>query len=313
MQKRIKQSKEEISLPSTEWKVAAILLGLFFLGRILIPFAAPSDFVAIDLIAATAVIAFLAFTYFQINGIEEKVRQQQLKMLSSSKFSELGEMAAGMAHEINTPLGAITLSASQLSELDPNNSEHRQIMPEIVDDILGSAEKIARIVRGLKNVSRDSTRGADFVFCDLPTVIHESLAICESSLSAKQIKLRIVELPHSLDLQCNPSQISQVLLNLVNNAKDAIENLDDRWIEITLKCSSEQVELRVTDSGSGIPSAIREKLFQPFFTTKEVGKGTGIGLSVVFGIVQKHKGDIFVDDTSPNTSFVIRLPRLQGE
>lgn len=306
---------KKASLLSRRWRIAAGFVCAGFVGSWLFGANFPAGSAPIfllELLRVGLLAAFVFATYWELKRSAEGIQQQRDSMIGASKFTELGEMAAGMAHEINTPLGAITLSASQLRDLLPEKFEHRDIALEIVDDILSSSEKISRIVRGLKNLSRDSSKDLDFVFCDLPELIQESLALCEASLRAKKIELRASNLPANLDIQCNPSQVSQVLLNLVNNARDAVELLDERWIQISLTSKSNQVELRITDSGAGLSPEVREKLFQPFFTTKEVGKGTGMGLSIVFAIVQKHKGEIFVDEKNSHTSFVIRLPRMQG-
>lgn len=237
-------------------------------------------------------------------------RSTQLQLAHTEKMASLGEMAGGMAHEINTPLGAITLSASQLKDLIPTNFEHHDVASEIIQDILDSSEKISRIVRGLKNFSRESKAGDDFVFCDLVSVLNESLALCDVLLRNKNIELRVKNCPKSLNVKCNPSQISQVIVNLVSNARDAIEGLKEKWIEISLSEMSENIQLKVTDSGSGIPIEVREKLFHPFFTTKKIGLGTGLGLSIVHGIAKKHNGEIFVNHKCANTCFVFYFPKF---
>lgn len=108
-------------------------------------------------------------------------------------------------------------------------------------------------------------------------------------------------------------QISQVLLNLINNAADAIADLPEKKITLKIKKVTHFVEISVVDSGLGIDPAIAEKMMQPFFTTKEVGKGTGLGLSISKGIVEKHKGFISFDFNAKNTTFVISLPKAQGK
>ena len=105
------------------------------------------------------------------------------------------------------------------------------------------------------------------------------------------------------------TQISQVLLNLIHNAYDAIEKEKIRWIELCAKETAENIEISVTDSGPGIPEAIRHKILEPFFTTKAVGKGTGLGLSISARLIKSHQGQLFVDATSKNTKFVILLPK----
>jgi C4-dicarboxylate-specific signal transduction histidine kinase len=103
--------------------------------------------------------------------------------------------------------------------------------------------------------------------------------------------------------------VSQVLLNLLNNAFDAVEMASEKWVVITFEVDSDKVSLAIVDSGSGISSGAQAKLFQPFFTTKPVGKGTGLGLSISKGIIESHQGQLSFDKTCVNTKFVITLPR----
>jgi signal transduction histidine kinase len=110
-------------------------------------------------------------------------------------------------------------------------------------------------------------------------------------------------------VDCSATQITQVLINLVNNAHDAIKNLKEKWIEIAVNDSDHYVEISITDSGPGIPAGIKEKIMQPFFTTKAVGQGTGLGLSLSKSIIDSHKGFLLIDDNCPHTKFTILLPK----
>ena len=112
-------------------------------------------------------------------------------------------------------------------------------------------------------------------------------------------------------LECRPTQMAQVLLNLLTNAFDAVEKLEEKWVRIEARDGGETVEFAVVDSGAGLPEGIRDKVLQPFFTTKAVGKGTGLGLSIATGIIESHHGTLDVDTEAPNTRFVIRLPKRQ--
>ena len=111
---------------------------------------------------------------------------------------------------------------------------------------------------------------------------------------------------------CRAVEISQVLLNLIGNAVDAVEDAQDKWLKIAVLDLGPFIEIAVTDSGRGISEAARKKLFQPFFTTKEIGKGTGLGLSISQGIMVAHKGEIRFDLNSPHTRFVVRLLKNPG-
>jgi signal transduction histidine kinase len=114
-----------------------------------------------------------------------------------------------------------------------------------------------------------------------------------------------------LTIECRPTEISQILLNLLNNAFDAVFSLSEKWVELQVEELPDEIRIQVTDSGSGISKGIREKLMQPFFTTKEPGKGTGLGLSISNRIALKHHGKIYLDESCKNTRFVLVLPKRQ--
>jgi signal transduction histidine kinase len=111
-----------------------------------------------------------------------------------------------------------------------------------------------------------------------------------------------------LIINCCRVQLSQVILNLLGNSFDAIENLEERWVEVRCEKNEQNLIIKLIDSGNGIPSAIKEKIFQPFFTTKEIGKGTGLGLSLSHSIIKNHQGIFSLDENMKNTCFVITLP-----
>jgi C4-dicarboxylate-specific signal transduction histidine kinase len=119
------------------------------------------------------------------------------------------------------------------------------------------------------------------------------------------------EIPASWEVECHPSQISQVLLNLLNNAYDAALAQPDRWIELDARDQGSLVEISVTDSGPGIPRELARKIMDPFFTTKPPGKGTGLGLSISSNIMTDHGGSLSLDQNSPHTRFVMSLPKIQ--
>ena len=109
-----------------------------------------------------------------------------------------------------------------------------------------------------------------------------------------------------------PGQIGQILVNLINNALDAVTDMPDKWIRIAVSHTESHLFISVADSGKGVPSAIRHKIFEPFFTSKQVGKGTGLGLSISRSLALSHGGDLFLDEASGNTQFTLRLPKSQG-
>lgn len=249
--------------------------------------------------------------------LEKKVEQRTLELkeahvslVQSSKMSALGEMAAGLAHEINNPLAVIQANAGILQELVQEQGIDGPAVKQISSTIERTSERIAKIVKGLRSFSRDGTRDP-FVQTPLKSIVEDTLALCAEKVRNAGIDLRVKDIPADLKCDCRPSQISQVLLNLVGNARDAISDLPEKWIEIECIDKGPSVTISVTDSGRGIPEQVLKKIFQPFFTTKEVGKGTGLGLSISRGIIEGHGGTFQVNSNCPNTQFVIELSKVQ--
>ncbi|MBL7544496.1 MAG: HAMP domain-containing protein [Bdellovibrionaceae bacterium] len=236
----------------------------------------------------------------------EELASQKEKAVQIGKMAALGQMAGGMAHEINSPLATLQLSLEALKK-DLEKSHVRPEWPLAIQKCLSIISRVAQIIQSLKTFSRDGSRD-EMQLTSIRNIIEETHILCAKKFQSNSVVL-YKDLPeHDLNINCQPTEICQVILNLVNNSYDAIENLDQRWIRIEVSQKDMDCLIRVTDSGAGIPSHIADQLFQPFFTTKEIGKGTGIGLSISFGIVQKHGGEISLDRNSPHTSFVIRLP-----
>ena len=144
---------------------------------------------------------------------------------------------------------------------------------------------------------------------DLNTVIEETLELCHEKFKNAGVPIHC-DFTNSEKILGHSTQLSQVLMNLLTNAFDAIENLEDRWVKIETLKSNQKIKIIVTDSGLGIPQEIIAKMMQPFFTTKEVGKGTGLGLSISNGIIESHGGRFYYDDFQKHTTFVIELPLI---
>jgi len=275
-------------------------------------------FVPEELVAKTKV--FLRLTEAEkslgeINlSLEKKVEERtktltetQAKLAAAAKMSALGEMAGGIAHEINTPLATIGLLISQMEELITDDPIDKDLISEHLTTIGETVKRISTIITGLRFFSRDGSHD-NFSQVALTEVVKNTLVLCQEKLKHSNIQLTVEPIAESLQVDCRSVQISQVLVNLVGNSCDAIQNRPEKWIRIAAKVQGDQVEISVTDSGEGIPESVREKMFQPFYTTKEVGKGTGLGLSISKGILESHKGSLCVNRESKNTQFVIRLP-----
>jgi PAS domain S-box-containing protein len=237
----------------------------------------------------------------------KKLEQERAKTIANSKMASLGEMASGIAHEINNPLTIILNRANQLkTRIQETDLNKEWAVGELVK-IEGTVERIAKIIRGLRAFSRNADNDP-MISCEFNSILDETLELCREKFKRFGITFSIRGFQNTLILRCRPSQISQVLLNLFNNSFDSIVNSQNPWVELEVTVEKSSVKLRVTDSGHGIPVHIADRMMDPFFSTKEVGRGTGLGLSISKGIIEEHCGRLWYDREHPFTSFMIELP-----
>lgn len=240
---------------------------------------------------------------------EQEIRAYQTRAAIDDKMVSLAEMAAGVAHEINNPLAIIQGKSSMLRESLLSGVFSVNAAVEALSKIESTVARIAKIVRGLRMFSRKSENDP-FSIVTLSSIVDDVRALSSAQMENLGISLK-VKVPDDLYIYCRPAQVAQVLINLINNAMDAIVLEDARWIEIQASRQDGHVEVRVMDSGKGVPAEMQDKIMQPFFTTKEVGKGTGLGLSISKGIVEDHGGRLLLDTTQKQTCFVMELPLEQ--
>ncbi len=240
---------------------------------------------------------------------EEKIRSQEVSLMLSSRLAGLGEMAAGIAHEINNPLAVIAGRVSMIEDALSANDVDLEVMKRHIHSVGQTATRIAKIVNSMRSLSRQ-TMDDNFITTSINSILEDIFEISRERLRSCDVDLQI-EHHEDIEFDCHPGQISQVILNLINNAVDAIEGHDSKWIRVSMVTDQSSLFLKVTDSGRGIPAELKTKILQPFFTTKDIGKGTGLGLSLVQTIIRKHGGEFYINDRSVNTEFVIRLPLKQ--
>ncbi len=239
------------------------------------------------------------------------IRNQQSNLESSARLASLGTMSAGIAHEINNPLSIIHGNATLLSRLAQKGQLTEEKIVSTTEKIVLTCTRITSIINGLRAFSRDGSKDP-FNTVDVTQLLNESLAFCSERFKSHGVDLRLVAPEKSIEFECRKVQVSQILINLLNNAFDAIESMPNPWVEVSVEVSSNKIRLLVKDSGGGIPKDVLEKMMTPFFTTKEVGKGTGLGLSISHTIAAQHKGRLYVDENSPHTLFVLELPVVQN-
>ncbi|MBB6183290.1 sensor histidine kinase [Oleiagrimonas soli] len=275
-------------------------------------------------------------------ALEGKSASEQQSLIHAEKLATVGQLAAGMAHEINNPIcyvqsnlgtlrdylnklfGILELSdqlvrdgemtpQQRLEALDMRKqaADYQMIaedLPALLEESREGVERIRQIVQNLRDFSRlDPTES--FRLFDVHRAIETTLDIVRS-LGGGRIRFATYfqQLPL---IECNPTELNQVLMNILVNATQAVDA--DGAIEIHTEASGDHVTLRISDNGSGMDAATQQRIFEPFFTTKEVGKGTGLGLSISYGIIQKHGGRIEVDSVvGQGTTFIITLPLRQA-
>jgi two-component system NtrC family sensor kinase len=246
--------------------------------------------------------------------LEEKVRERtdqvtamQARVAQAERLASLGMLAAGVAHEVNNPLGGIlALTALTLEDLPPDHPDRHNL-----EVVLRQTERCRDIVKGLLDFSRQSEIAMRKL--DVNDVLRETLALIaqQSAFFNVQIERRLADgLP---SVTGDRSQLQQVVLNMLMNAAQAMGERGTITITTAPVDAGRDVEIRITDTGCGIPPEAIDRIFDPFFTTREGGRGTGLGLAIAYGIVTQHRGHIAVQsEVGKGTTFTIRLPAAEG-
>lgn len=244
-----------------------------------------------------------------IKDVTEK-RRMEVQLLHSGKLAAIGEMAAGIAHELNSPLTAI-LGNSQLL-LRTTSKEDSSF--SLLNDIKNCGDRCKRIIKSLLTFSRQ-----DEYFFDsfsLNEAVEQVLNLLKYQLEKNKIKITLLLQKDLPVIEGSQSQIEQIIINLLLNAKDAMELSSEKNKEIFIKtgCQSNEVHLSVIDNGIGIEENRLSEIFHPFHTTKESEKGTGLGLSVSIGIARTHEGTIEVKSKlHRGSTFILKLPIQQSK
>lgn len=238
---------------------------------------------------------------------EEQAMIERAKSTHSAKLASLGEMSAGIAHEINNPLAIISSTVYLLKEFlgDP------KLLDQKIDSIDKSTQRIAKIVSSLRKLSRTSPK-REFKPHSLEAIIREVIVLTETKAKICSSTIQF-ECQEDSVVYCDEIEIEQVLINVINNGIDAAKKSVEKWVKIHLLANEDSAIIKITDSGTGISPEVSAKLFQPFFSTRPVGEGTGLGLSIAKGILGEHGGSIDLVKSHAHTCFEIKLSKSKEQ
>ncbi len=239
---------------------------------------------------------------------DEALEEAHRQLVQSEKMAAVGQLGAGIAHEVKNPLAGI-LGCAQLSlrKADKGSTLERNL--QLIEK---ESKRCKTIVENLLKFARQEK--AVLEPTDINSVVEDAIAIVSHQLELKQVKIKKNLADGLPQIHGNANQLQQVLMNLMMNAQQAMEGEPGAVMVSTRQLDEKHVEIAVSDTGPGIPEQIQQRIFDPFFTTKPGGKGTGLGLSVSFGIIQDHSGEIFVTSTpGEGATFTVHLPVLDEE
>jgi signal transduction histidine kinase len=233
---------------------------------------------------------------------ERSLKSAQLALVQSEKMAALGTLSAGLAHEVKNPLSAV-LGYAQLSKRKLTQPD---VLKKHLDTIESETRRCNEIISNLMQFSRQEK--GEFTDVTVNEVIEKSVGIVDHQLGLNNVQVKMQLASDIPKIIGNPNQLQQVLMNLAINAQQAMEP-DGGTVDIATYFDDNKVYISVSDTGPGISEDVAEKIFEPFYTTKAAGEGTGLGLSVTYGIIRDHKGDIRVEKAdSGGARFIIELP-----
>ena len=223
-------------------------------------------------------------------------------------MAALAEMSGGIAHEINNPLQVLSTHISLMKKQLSGIKETPDRVLKSLEQMDETVTRISKLVKSLKNLSRN-VESENLTTFLLSSVFEDLLSVSSQKLKHLNIDLKI-QGDTNIKVHGQIVPLSQVFINLINNAIDAIDNHDNKWIKIDIfNNDGNKNIITLTDSGLGIPKDVTQKIMLPFFTTKDPGKGTGLGLSISTSLIEKMGGSLYYDVSSFNTKFIIELPK----
>jgi C4-dicarboxylate-specific signal transduction histidine kinase len=243
---------------------------------------------------------------------EHELRDKQEQLVQAGKLATLGELTTGVAHELNNPLNNIGLYVGNVIDRVRLGEVESEPLLGDLEKAMEQVRKATDIISHLRTFGRAARVSIELV--DVDDVIERSLLLVQEQLRLRGIEVELELCPDELLVLANPIQLEQVFINLLTNARDAVEESRRKVIRIASTREEGLIRIAFSDTGPGIPSDLQQRIFDPFFTTKEVGAGTGLGLSITYSILKEYGGDITVSSRKgKGATFMIELPFAEGE
>ena len=250
---------------------------------------------------------FLLTLQIEKFNVLAQLKESYIQLALNARIASMFAIAGGVAHEINNPLGIIVARLQNLQKKINTESFDRNQATDIIQKTIKTSYRIAKIVTGLKALA-SPTDDYPVVSVSIKEIIQETLENFGEDYKKLNIRLILDQIP-DVNITCKKIQIQQIIINLLENAVDAVSDVEDKWIRISFRNEKESISVAIYDSGVITSPETRQRMMEPFYTTKEVGKGVGLGLSISKAIVQSHHGELFLDTNSVNTCFIIRLKK----
>ena len=249
--------------------------------------------------------------FYRLNQYSIELELQREHELDTARMTMLGETSASIAHEIRNPLAVIEGKAHILKARTIKGKASPEMTITIADQISSQVERITGIIRSIQSIAH-SSRNENIQPCKVAQIIRDTQELTKERAMRAKTAL-IWPKKAKLKIECFPGEITQVLVNIINNAIGAVKELDERWVWVELETVQEVLLIKITDSGQGISPEIADKIMNPFYTTKPTGEGTGLGLSISCRLMEKHQGSLRYNPDCPNTQFIVALPIQQQE
>lgn len=268
-----------------------------------------------DIVFVAADVSRLKQIQLELEKTNNNLQTTQSQLIQASKLASIGELSAGVAHELNQPLMVIRNGGQMLERRHKKGTLDEDKIKKYIESVLTNSKRMMKIIDHLRTFSRRSS--TEFSAIDVNKVIHDSFFMVNEQLRLHDITVNMETSDIALHVNGEPNQLEQVVLNLIGNARDAMDSagLKSKQLTISTQLSEnddQYAEILVSDNGNGIPEDAAKQIFDPFFTTKEEGKGTGLGLSISYGIIAAHQGEIDIAHTSiAGTTMRIRLPIIE--